>query len=167
MRTFAVIAILALLTLSGCKTTKYVPVETVRTERIEADTAQFMAIINTLTEQLRQSERTTDSLIRDHKINVTVNERGDTVRIKETEYVYISSNRERELEKIVEAKNDTIQELRQQLLAAKADSVPTPYPVEKELTRWQQAKMDFGGMSIGAIVIVLCAAVVWLIKKFR
>ncbi len=43
------------------------------------------------------------------------------------------------------------------------DSVP--YPVERELTRWERAKMDFGGMAIGAGAVVVCFAVVWLIKR--
>lgn len=45
------------------------------------------------------------------------------------------------------------------------DSVP--YPVERPLSRWEQTKMDFGGAAIGGIVIALCAAVVWLIRKFK
>lgn len=49
----------------------------------------------------------------------------------------------------------------------RTDSIPVPYPVEKKLTRWEQAKMDFGGMAIGAVVIALCAAVVWLARRFR
>lgn len=48
----------------------------------------------------------------------------------------------------------------------RTDSVAVPYPVERKLTRWQQTKMDFGGMAIGALVIALCIAVVWLIIKF-
>lgn len=49
----------------------------------------------------------------------------------------------------------------------KTDSIPVPYPVERELTRWEQTKMDFGGMAIGGLLAVACVAVVWLIKKFR
>ncbi len=39
--------------------------------------------------------------------------------------------------------------------------------MEKQLTTWEQTKMDFGGIAIGAIIAVVCVAVVWLIKKFR
>ena len=45
--------------------------------------------------------------------------------------------------------------------------VKVPYPVEKKLTKWQQAKQDVGGMAIGGVAIALCVAVAWLIKKFR
>lgn len=30
-----------------------------------------------------------------------------------------------------------------------------PYPVEKELTRWQQFRMDFGGWAIAAVIIIV------------
>lgn len=44
---------------------------------------------------------------------------------------------------------------------------PVPYPVERELSRWEAIKMDFGGVALGAVAAVICVAVVWLIKKFR
>lgn len=49
----------------------------------------------------------------------------------------------------------------------RTDSVEIPYPVERELTRWQRTKMDFGGMAMGALIIVLCVAVAWLVKRFK
>lgn len=49
----------------------------------------------------------------------------------------------------------------------KVDSVPVPYPVEHKLSRWERAKMDFGGMAIGGMAIALCVAVVWLVKRFK
>lgn len=47
------------------------------------------------------------------------------------------------------------------------DSVAVPYPVEKPLSKWQQAKMDFGGIAFGATGILLIAAVRWLVRRFR
>lgn len=48
----------------------------------------------------------------------------------------------------------------------RTDSIPVPYPVERSLSRWEKAKMDFGGFALGGIAVALCAAA-WLIKKFR
>lgn len=45
--------------------------------------------------------------------------------------------------------------------------VSVPYPVERELTRWEKAKMDFGGAAMGALLIALCILAVWLIKKYK
>lgn len=45
--------------------------------------------------------------------------------------------------------------------------ISVPNPVERQLSRWEQTKMDFGGMAIGGIAIAVCIAVIWLIRKFR
>ncbi len=34
----------------------------------------------------------------------------------------------------------------------KIDSVQVPYPVEKQLTRWQQMKIELGGWAFGVII---------------
>ena len=153
--------------MSGCshKTIPY-PVETVRTEHIEADTAKFMALINSLRDEIRSRERTTDSVIKEHTRDVTVNEHGDTTKEKETVYVYISHNQEKEYERIIKSCRDSISLLTQQLASVKADSIPVPYPVERQLTRWERTKMDFGGMAIGGLIVAVIA-VAWLVFKKR
>ena len=45
------------------------------------------------------------------------------------------------------------------------DSIP--YPVEKQLSKWEQAKMDYGGMAIGGTVALVIFVVVWLVKRIR
>lgn len=53
---------------------------------------------------------------------------------------------------------------------AKTDSVRVrePYPVERELTKWEQTKMDFGGIFLGGLCAVAVLAVaVWIIKRKR
>lgn len=47
----------------------------------------------------------------------------------------------------------------------RTDSIPVPYPVERKLTWWEQTKMDFGGMALGAVVVAICVAVVWLARR--
>lgn len=37
----------------------------------------------------------------------------------------------------------------------KVDSVAVPYPVERKLSKWEQAKIDFGGWSLFIIFIIL------------
>lgn len=58
-------------------------------------------------------------------------------------------------------------EIRDTCLIERHDTIPVPYPVERPLSRWEQAKMDLGGIALGALVVIICAAVVWLAKKFR
>lgn len=83
--------------------------------------------------------------------SVAVFQKGDTVLITK----YRDRYRVKEL-------TDTVYQS-----AIDSVKVSVPYPVERELSRWERTKMDFGGMAIGALVIALCVAVAWLIKKFR
>ncbi len=87
-------------------------------------------------------------LLRD---SVAVIQRGDTV--------YVSRWRERWR---VRERTDTV-------YRSVADSVRVeiPYPVERPLSRWERAKMDMGGVAIGALFIAVCAAVVWMARKKR
>ncbi len=66
---------------------------------------------------------------------------GDTVYLTKTHW------RER-FRNIYHAKTDTFMQ---------RDSIPVPYPVEKQLTKWQQWKMDMGGwaMGVAAVLVIL------------
>lgn len=91
-----------------------------------------------------------DSVIQ--RDSVAVVQKGDTVLI--TRY----RDRYR-----VKERTDTVYK-------AKTDSVRVrePYPVERELTKWEQAKMDFGGMAIGGLISVgVAAVIVWIVKRKR
>lgn len=115
--------------ISGCTTTKYVPVENVKTEYRD-----------------REVEKLITDTIRDTRF---VWVKGDTV----------IDIREKERIKRVEI-HDTC-------YIEQTNTIREPYPVERELTKWEKAKMDFGGMAFGGVAIAICIAVVWLIKKFR
>ena len=118
-----------LVSLLGCKSTEYIPVESVRTEYRD-----------------REVERLVADTVHDTRL---VWVKGDTV----------VDIREKERIRRVEI-HDTC-------YVERTDSIRVPYPVEHKLSRWQQAKMDFGGMAIGGVTIALCIVVFWLIKKFR
>lgn len=81
--------------------------------------------------------------------SVYVKEKGDTVLIEKYKYLY--------RDKLV----------RDTLYMAKTDSIQVPYPVEKELTRWQQIKQELGGWALGIILVVTLAIVILLIYKTR
>ncbi len=91
-----------------------------------------------------------DSVIQ--RDSVAVVQKGDTVLI--TRY----RDRYR-----VKERTDTVYK-------AKTDSVRVrePYPVERELTKWEQTKMDFGGMFLGGLIaVVVSAVIVWIVKRKR
>lgn len=81
--------------------------------------------------------------------SVYVKEKGDTVFIEKYKYLYRG--------KLV----------RDTLYMAKTDSIQVPYPVEKELTRWQQFRMDFGGWVIGILAILITIMIVRFVYKLK
>lgn len=75
----------------------------------------------------------------------------------DTTYIY----KEKEVIRY-QLKNDTT-------IIEKVDSVQVPYPVEKKLSRWEQIKMDMGGIAIGAVGVcaLVLAILIWLKLKSR
>lgn len=89
-----------------------------------------------------------DSVIQ--RDSIAVIQKGDTVLI--TKY----RDRYR-----VKQRTDTVYK-------AKTDSVyvEKPVEVERKLTRWEQTKMDFGGLFLGGMIAALIGAVgLWIIKR--
>lgn len=125
----AAAAVCAMAALSGCTSTRYVPIETVRTEWRD-----------------REVTRATADTVNNTRVIFV---KGDTV----IDY------REKERIRNVEI-HDTC-------YVARTDTVGVPYPVERRLSRWEQAKIDYGGAAIGVVLSLLCVAVAWLLKCFR
>ncbi|MBG9217333.1 hypothetical protein [Bacteroides ovatus] len=134
--------------LSSCRSIQHVPVETVRTEiKYEKgkDSLRIIDKVNT-----RDSIRLKDSIV------TTVNDKGDVIRTEiwhwKEKYSDVNSLYER-----LQSKYDS-------LYSAKQDSIQVPYPVEKQLSRWQTIKQEIGGIAIGVIVAMLFI-IVWLIRR--
>lgn len=54
------------------------------------------------------------------------------------------------------------------MVVERIDTIRIPIPVERKLSRWEQIKLDFGGMFIGGIVIfALSSATIWIIRRKR
>lgn len=74
---------------------------------------------------------------------------------------------------IVETKGDTVYRTRwrteyRDVLRVdsfiKVDTMMVTYPVERLLTKWERARIDWGGWAMLAVV-VLSVAVVWLVRR--
>ena len=76
----------------------------------------------------------------------------------------------------VAVKGDTIYKYKQQLIYKNKfvhdtiyigirDSIPVPCPVEKQLTKWEQFKVDYAGWIVLALLIVLECII--LLYRFR
>lgn len=142
------LVILSLL-FSGCKSIQYVPVEKVKTEYINrTDTVNK---IDTLISEKETIIREADSsLVAKLGLQLKANERAILILQRELE---------RQVSKESEHNTDTV---------IKTDSVQVPYPVERKLTKWEQTKMDAGGIAIGVcIVFLIIIIVVFMVRAYR
>lgn len=82
--------------------------------------------------------------------SIYIRDKGDTVLITKTKYIY--------RDKLI---RDTV-------YVSKIDSIQVPYPVEKQLTRWQQFKVDAGEWVLGMFIVMLLSLMCYMyIKKTR
>lgn len=84
-----------------------------------------------------------------HRDSIYVMDKGDTVFLYKDRYIYKYKDR-----------TDT-------LYVTNTDSIQVPYPVEKELTKWQQFRMDFGGWTIAAVIIIVLIFFGRLVYKLK
>lgn len=80
--------------------------------------------------------------------SVFIATKGDTVFLTKTHW------RER-FRNIYHVKADTVMQ---------RDSIRVPYPVEKQLTKWQQWKMDMGGWAMGAVAVLVILVILKVTK---
>jgi hypothetical protein len=136
--------------LTSCKT-KYVPVTTERVDSVyivRTDTVLNTIISNTF-----------DSIMQDRSILTTVDSAGNV--LKETERIEVHH---------YHSDNSIINQLRARcdsLMQQQKQTIEIPYPVERELTWWENLKQEVGGVAIGMLIVAFCVAVVWLIKRYR
>lgn len=117
----------------GCKSVKYIPVETVRTDSVYVD------------RYLRDSIYQRDSVF----INRWT--AGDTVYQDKIVYKYIYRDK---------VKYDTVAILR-------SDTVRIPFPVDRELSKWEQIRLDVGGWAIGVVIITILIVIGCMVYKLK
>lgn len=80
------------------------------------------------------------------------------IRLKDNErlLILLRSELQKATSEKLESHTDTV---------FRTDSVRVPYPVERKLSRWEQAKIDMGGWMFGIIIASVVALCVWLIRK--
>ena len=139
-----IIAMAVCALLGSCTTTKYVPVTETHTEH-HWHTDSVKERDSTHTERETIIREVDSAAMAKYGIQMQANQRAWLVLQREME------NRLRELEHMT-AHKDTVR-----------DSIPVPYPVEKQvpaqMTWWQQARMHVGGI----VIFLLIIFVVWKI----
>ena len=88
-----------------------------------------------------------DSILVKDSIHIT--EKGDTVTEFRLKYIYKYRDRV-----------DT-------LYRSKTDTISVPYPVEKQLTKWQQTKVNYGGWAIALVFVFILIVVGRMVYKLK
>lgn len=133
---------------SGCDSTQYIPIETVHTVHTHS------------TDTVKQN----DSIIRERKTiireadSATIAMLGIQLKANEHAILVLQKELERQASSKSESKTDTVN---------KVDTVQVPYPVERQLSRWEQVCIDYGKVTMGATVLLLVFIIVWLARRLR
>lgn len=152
----------------GCTKTQHMPIKEYHTETIRTDSTTFLSLLQTLRDIGRSRQSSSDTTIIIHNERAKVNENGDTIGYESNTDTYKSTSKEREYLHIIEILRDSVRQLKAEKNVVKVDSVPVPYPVEKNLSKWEQTKMSIGGLAVCAVIIVVVVALVrWLMRKYR
>lgn len=134
-----------LITLTGCKTVKFVPVPEYHTlYKTRVDTVQRW---DSVRDVQWMTVREVDSA-QLAALGIQIKGLKNALLIERNKLLQQISNERTH-------KVDTIMQ---------RDSIPVPYPVEKKLTKWQRWKMDMGGWAMGVAVVLVILLVVRLFK---
>lgn len=123
------------------------------------------------TSYMKDSVNLIDSLVIRYDTRIT-----DSVRIKDSTVIVQDAEgnvvrekyfRETERYRSLENEYNELKRKYEELKAEKGDSVRVPYPVEKKLSRWQQLRMDAGGIAIAGVIITVLIVFGRLVYKLR
>ena len=108
---------------------------------------QYIPVESVRTEYKTRDSIRFDSIYQRDSVYMLV--KGDTIYQYRYKYLYryLTTNR-----------TDTI---------LKHDSIPIPYPVEKQLSRWQTIKMELGGWAFGIIILFTLIIIGQIIFKSK
>lgn len=133
----------ALMSLTGCKTVKFVPVPEYHTlYKTKVDTVQrWDSVRDVQWMTVREVDSTQLAAL--------------GIQIKGLKNALLIE-RNKLLQQISNEKTHKVDTVMQR------DSIPVPYPVEKPLTKWQRWKMDAGGWAMGTVTVLVILFVVRL-----
>ena len=147
------VMILAAWLMCGCRTTRCVPVKSVRTEYKD----RVVAVHDTV----RDSVLVSSDVYRHDSVLIRM--KGDTVYVERWHTLLQSSSLQNRAERS-KAAHDT-------LYVTRTDSVRVPVPVERKLTKWERVRLDFGTIAVVVTAMAIIAGIGvlawWLRRKIR
>lgn len=160
------ILILAVM-LGGCSSVRYVPIENKQADTIISERVDTVYLSSRI---ISESEKTSAESIKEtvsENTVIVVNLQGDTLRTDRVKEI-IKDHTLKEENSLLLAELDSLREVNKHISEQKhIEYVDRPYPIEKTLSRWQQIKMDFGGLAMGGTLVAIIFVIIWLVKKFR
>ena len=108
---------------------------------------QYVPVETVRLDSIYLTQTLRDSIVRYD--SVYVRDKGDTLYVERWKYLYRDKVRV-----------DT-------MVSVRVDTLAVPYPVEKELTRWERVKMETGGVAISGFFLLLAAIVAYIVYRSR
>lgn len=134
-----------LITLTGCKSVRYVPVSEYHTlYKTRVDTVQRWDSVRDLQWMTVREVDSTQLAA----LGIQIKGLKNALLIERNKLLQQISNEKTH-------KVDTVMQ---------RDSIPVPYPVEKKLTKWQQWKMDAGGWAMGVAAVLVILVIIKVTK---
>lgn len=161
------VAIFFAVLFTSCSHKVYVPVESVRTDTLYLSHRDSIHVKDSII--MHHVINTRDSVAIHDSVVIVQDEQGN---IKERLIVryrdrWHATQENLTLQRQIDRyrlENDSLRE-------ANSEIHNTIVPVEKQLTRWQQIKMEVGGWAIGAVsivvIVIISYIIVWLVKRYR
>lgn len=112
---------------------------------------QFVPVETVKTDSFYIDRFQRDSIYQRDSVFVNRWTAGDTVYQDKVVWKYVYRDK---------VKYDTVAILR-------SDTVRVPFPVDRELSKWEQVKLDVGGWTICAFIIIILLVVVFTVYKLK
>lgn len=144
--------LMCIILVSSCRTVKYVSVES------KADSVVVEKLVEV---QLPPDSATIRALLECDENGMVVLNWLDIANSKNAQAMLTIDSLGNLLAKM-RTQPDTVYLPSKEVIVTKKEKIP--YPVEKELTRWQQFRLDVGGWAIGIICIGILVFVIRFIK---
>ncbi|MBQ8277318.1 MAG: hypothetical protein IJY00_02580 [Bacteroidaceae bacterium] len=160
---FSVLLLAALMLCASCRQAQPLPAVVQHTDSIRAMTADTVWRERVVWRTDSAARR--DSVFVRETVRIVTDTAGRTVRTDSVAERY-ELHEDRRYAALQEQYRELEREYRA-LMQAYIDKRAEPYPVYRELTRWERAKMTVGGWAVGLLVLLAVAAVVWMIFKIK
>lgn len=85
-----------------------------------------------------------------------------TDSVTDTRLIYIQGDTVRDYHERIKWRERQVHD---SLYINRVDTIRVPYPVESNLTKWQQTKMDMGGIAIGVLCLCLLVIVIYGLRR--